>query len=232
MRLRNKILSTLPVIAATLNVIEKSGVGRSRRRLFMYSVSGATEDARSLSRNALACCVRGTRVSAWMTRNASNRAGGKSNPRFASGGNSCARRKPLSKSRRKRSIEAFAGSTICNSSNDERTRSSAGTKCISSNTSRDTATPSSSIESVCMYSFTNQGSGWNKRARMGGDEFALDSSAGRSISITIPPNSFPVPVKNRSTYIVGVRWLTRRASASNAADDDKLKVAISSPSRA
>ena len=169
----------------------------------MYSVSGATEDARSLSRNALACCVRGTRVSAWMTRNASNRAGGKSNPRFASGGNSCARRKPLSKSRRKRSIEAFAGSTICNSSNDERTRSSAGTKCISSNTSRDTATPSSSIESVCMYSFTNQGSGWNKRARMGGDEFALDSSAGRSISITIPPNSFPVPVKNRSTYSRG-----------------------------
>lgn len=155
MRFRNKIFSMFFVIVVMLNVIEKFGVGRSRRRLFMYSVSGVIEDVWSLLRNVFVCCVWGICVLVWMIWNVLNWVGGKLNLWFVFGGNFCVWRKFLLKLRRKRSIEVFVGSIICNLSNEECMWFFVGMKCILFNILCDIVILFSLIESVCMYSFTN-----------------------------------------------------------------------------
>ena len=81
------MLNRLPVNAETLNVIEKSGVGRSMMRLLMYTVSGklvavASRSVRGVFKIDL-CSDTRLRISY-----ESKRAGGKSKPLFASAGNS------------------------------------------------------------------------------------------------------------------------------------------------
>ena len=154
-----RTLTAVPVMPATLNVIEKSGVGRRSKSPCVYIAVGAAAAARNRSRNGLrrAFVIVGVAEESTPTTKASTRAGGKSNPRFPSGGNSCARMNPLSYSNRNRIVDAFAGSIICTSSSDDRARSTAGTKRTPSNASLETARPSISTASVCRYILTNHG---------------------------------------------------------------------------